>query len=74
MMHRLREAMRELNPAIMGGEGKTVEADETYIGGKEKNKHVGKRKRGNIGGTGKEIVFALVERESDPISLDTELA
>ena len=63
MMHRLREAMRELNPAKMGGEGKTVEADETYIGGKEKNKHVGKRKRVNIGGMGKEIVFALIERE-----------
>ncbi|MGO8840178.1 MAG: IS1595 family transposase, partial [Methyloceanibacter sp.] len=27
-----------------------------------KNKHVSKRKRGNIGGQGKEIAFALVER------------
>jgi transposase-like protein len=63
MMHRIREAMRPLNPTEpMGGEGKTVEADETYVGGKEKNKHVGKRNRGNIGGTGKEIAFALVER------------
>ena len=63
MMHRLREAMRELNPSPLGGEGKFVEADETYIGGKETNKHVSKRKRGNIGGQGKEIVFALVERQ-----------
>jgi hypothetical protein len=32
MMHRLREAMRELNStAPMGGEGKTVEMDETLL-------------------------------------------
>jgi hypothetical protein len=64
MAHRIREGMRELNPApgSMGGTGKIVEADDTYIGGKEKNKHVGKRKAGNIGGMGKEIAFAIVER------------
>jgi hypothetical protein len=33
-----------------------------YVGGKEKNKHIGKRNRKNIGGTGKEAVFSLVER------------
>ena len=32
MMHRLREAMNELNPSPMGGEGKSVQADETYYG------------------------------------------
>lgn len=63
MMHRIREAMRELNPGPLGGEGKYVEADETYVGGKESNKHVGKRNSRNIGGQGKEIVFALVERQ-----------
>jgi transposase-like protein len=63
MTHRLREAMRERKfPGPLGGDGKIVEADETYVGGKEKNKHVGQRKRGNIGGMGKEIAFALVER------------
>jgi transposase-like protein len=62
MEHRLREAMRVLKMEPMGGEGKTVEADETYIGGKERNKHRSKRNADNIGSVGKEVVFALVER------------
>ena len=32
MMHRLREAMRTGGLAPLGGEGKIVEADETYFG------------------------------------------
>jgi transposase-like protein len=32
MMHRLREAMTPAEPGPMGGEGKIVEADETYMG------------------------------------------
>src|SRR6202140_5131382 len=62
MEHRLREAMRELHPnGPLGGEGKTVEFDETYIGGKETNKHRSKRLGIRGGQTGKEIAFALVE-------------
>jgi transposase-like protein len=30
MMHRLREAVNVLNPGAMGGEGETVQMDETY--------------------------------------------
>ncbi|HWA91843.1 MAG TPA: IS1595 family transposase [Rhizomicrobium sp.] len=60
--HRLREAMRDGRPAMMGGAGRVVEADTTYVGPKERNKHIGKRDPKNIGGMGKEIVHALVER------------
>jgi hypothetical protein len=63
LSHRVREAMRELDIAArLGGEGKIVEADEAYIGGKERNKHRSKRNKDHIGGVGKEMVFSLVER------------
>lgn len=63
LSHRIREAMRELRFAEkLGGEGKIVEADETYVGGKERNKHRSKRNKKHIGGVGKEMVFSLVER------------
>lgn len=32
MAHRIREAMTDRNPSPLGGKGKTVEADETFIG------------------------------------------
>jgi transposase-like protein len=32
MAHRIREAMREIEPGPLGGEGKTVEVDETFHG------------------------------------------
>lgn len=62
MCHRIREAMTDRGGSPMGGEGKTVEADETVIGGKEKNKRLSKRNPKNIGAVGKQVAFTLVER------------
>src|SRR3984885_388101 len=56
MMHRLREALNELNPAPMGGEGQTVQADETWYGNSSKRAK-GYRK----GHRHKSGVVALVE-------------
>jgi transposase-like protein len=62
LTHRIREAMKEGGMSPLGGEGMFVEADTTYIGGKEKNKHANKRDGKKIGGVGKQIVHTLVER------------
>ena len=62
LCHRIRESLRDTGLTPLGGEGMTVEADETYVGGKERNKHRSKRSKDHIGGVGKEMVFSLVER------------
>ena len=64
LAHRIREAMAPHPSAVtpIGGHGKTVEVDETYIGGKEKNKHRNKRVEHAQGHWAKEVVISLVER------------
>lgn len=59
MAHRLRYAIRQKSfLAPMQG---VVECDETYVGGKDSNRHMSKRKH-LTGGGGKTIVFGMVER------------
>lgn len=62
MMHRIREAMKDNRPGPMGGGGKIVEADETYIGstGWTLTRDGWRKKRGT--GDAKAIV-SLVERD-----------
>ena len=63
LTHRIREAMKDGALGPLGGEGEAVEADETFIGGKEKNRHRSKRAKKRLGGSwGKETVLSLVER------------
>jgi len=64
MSHRLREAMRDGKiSSPLGGQNKVVEADTTWIGGKEKNKHSRKRTNQGRGPVGKEAAFSLIERD-----------
>jgi transposase-like protein len=63
MCHRLREAMAPLTREPLGGFGKVVEADTTWIGGKEQNKHRNKRGKDMADKMAKkQIVHTLVER------------
>lgn len=62
MSHRIREAMKPTQTGPLGGAGKVVEADETFVGGKGTNKHANRRS-GRIGGVDKFAVVTLVERD-----------
>lgn len=60
MAHRIRESCQ--TTGVLTG---TCEADETYIGGKEKNKHASKRLHLGRGGVGKSIVFGVKSRNGE---------
>ncbi len=62
LCHRIRESLRESNPPQLGGQNLVVEVDETYVGGKDKNRHANKRV-GIRGGSAKEAVVSLVQRD-----------
>ena len=67
MDHRIRFALHQgAVAAKMGGEGDTVEADETFIGGLSRFMHKDDRARKikGTGGAGKTAVFGLLERNT----------
>jgi transposase-like protein len=79
LAHRIREGMRDTAPGGLGGEGKTVEADETYFGKAEnpppRNKYLPPpTKRGRTGPASKRPVLALVERGGRVRSFHVERA
>lgn len=59
MLHRLREACGGDIDKLSG----TVEIDETFVGGKEANKHESKKLRQGRGAVGKQIVLGMRERD-----------
>lgn len=59
---RIREAMKDGGMSPLGGDGATIEIDETYVGGKAHNRHQHQRGRGRGRDIPKAPVFALVER------------
>lgn len=62
MLHRIRHVMATGTfQKIMG----VAEADETYIGGKEQNKHLSKRVKAGGGTVGKQPVVGILERGAD---------
>lgn len=64
VLHRLRLALQSGSMGKLGGEGKHIEADETFIGGLSRNMHKDVRKR-RIDGTGikdKTAVMGILER------------
>ncbi len=66
--HRLRAMLTETNPELLSG---TIEIDETFVGGKNKNRHVSKKvKRSKISRTldekieiPKTVVLGLLQRD-----------
>ena len=64
MAHRIREVWNDDTERFAG----PVEADETYIGGKESNKHESQKLRQGRGTVGKTAIAGVKDRETNQVS------
>ncbi len=65
MMHRIRESMK--NDPLVGTMSGVIIADETFIGGAEKNKHEWKRTHPHGGTGGKTAVLSLIDKHTGEV-------
>ena len=64
MLHRIREAWAKDGEGLFSG---PVEVDETYMGGKERNKHSKDKLRAGRGPVGKTIVVGAKDRKTNKV-------
>jgi transposase-like protein len=72
LAHRVREAMADRDPEPLGGKGKTVEVDETYIGKPGETFVNGKGWVGKRGTATKRKVLTMVERGGRAVSVKVD--
>ncbi len=66
LAHRIREVWQEKSDPFVG----PVEVDETFMGGKERNKHASKKMKAGRGPVGKTAVIGAKDRKSNRVSAD----